>query len=737
MQSNCTTPVQGQRDRLRCGIRWVCVFTISVATAYGSEIYPANAKLLGVDGFLATQTLHNIEVSPSLDLVAVTVSRPRVVGDNYRPQTSENLSVPLRNDLRIISIVDGSTVFEIDGLATGSTVFASKWSPDGTKLAYLRANRSGEIALAIWDAPSRRENILVAKNVRPVPLIRSPLHENEVSPFAWVGSGGIAYTGAGEFSLGSAQRLIESAEIGKVSARDWDSKNIPLCRQNDTLRIVEVENSTLTTIAQGSIVGASISPTGKKIIAVVATSHLTPPRNSPLRYPPRNSSLGDFTPFISWKSSVFSYKKRQWTRSKNSITGKGVVGSETMPRWSPDGSEWMAMSVNDPFAFEPGAILTKARSEGSIIQKVEFNSRMDAIRDLSSFELGRAVDDNMAHEDTSVQSGERSKGNATSIGETASGFRLVRIHQSGVTALRAMSGTKETNLLELNKHLENVGYPKPIPIYYHSNGGQRSGWLIIPEGASKRPPVVVYGYPLTTAWTPSIMEPEAGQVILHRLLAKGIAIFIADFRIESPLETPDEPVDRITSEIGSAVHALKESALIDVDRIAFYGHSFGAFTALTLLSHSSEFRAIVAAAPLGDLISYSFKGEKRFDQQCGAAQILVKQMAHEDPGSAESPIDSNMIMRMGTPPYGDVQKYVRNSPIFNLENAVTPTLIIQGEYDDFSDGERVFNTLYRLGVESRLLYYWGEGHTIDGPENVRDMTVQTTDWIADHLLMRH
>jgi dipeptidyl aminopeptidase/acylaminoacyl peptidase len=116
-------------------------------------------------------------------------------------------------------------------------------------------------------------------------------------------------------------------------------------------------------------------------------------------------------------------------------------------------------------------------------------------------------------------------------------------------------------------------------------------------------------------------------------------------------------------------------------------------------------------------------------------------MLHEDPGSNEpgvydDPAYGNMMMRMGSPFYAAFAKYVRNSPLLNLASAKTPTLIIQGEEDGFADGERVFNTLYRLGVDAQLLYYWGEGHTIEGPGNVRNMTAQTVAWLLEHLSLQ-
>ncbi len=104
-------------------------------------------------------------------------------------------------------------------------------------------------------------------------------------------------------------------------------------------------------------------------------------------------------------------------------------------------------------------------------------------------------------------------------------------------------------------------------------------------------------------------------------------------------------------------------------------------------------------------------------------------MMHEYPGSSDLPPVNNLLMKMGGPPYELLEKYVRNSPLLNIRNASTPALIIQGSEDGFADGERLFNTLCRMGVDAELLYYWGEGHIVQGPANVRDMTPRTLDWV--------
>jgi dipeptidyl aminopeptidase/acylaminoacyl peptidase len=212
-----------------------------------------------------------------------------------------------------------------------------------------------------------------------------------------------------------------------------------------------------------------------------------------------------------------------------------------------------------------------------------------------------------------------------------------------------------------------------------------------------------------------------------------VAVYVADLRLRNAAPVPDEPGARILSEMGAGLAALKATGRVDGGRAVFLGHSFGGYVALTLLAHSHDYRGIVAMAPLGDLLGYAFRPAPNQDQSCGPAQVVGKQIAHEYPGSSELPPSNNLLMKLGAPPYLALAKYLRNSPLLDIRQAETPALLIQGSEDGFSDGERAFNTLYRLGTDVELLYYWGEGHVISGPANVRDMTERTVRWALARL----
>jgi dipeptidyl aminopeptidase/acylaminoacyl peptidase len=86
--------------------------------------------------------------------------------------------------------------------------------------------------------------------------------------------------------------------------------------------------------------------------------------------------------------------------------------------------------------------------------------------------------------------------------------------------------------------------------------------------------------------------------------------------------------------------------------------------------------------------------------------------------------------RMGGPPWSDVERYLRNSPIMQVNRITTPLLIIQGDLDfiPVQQGEEMFTGLRRLGKRVTFVRYWGEGHSIDSPANIRDMWKRVFQW---------
>jgi dipeptidyl aminopeptidase/acylaminoacyl peptidase len=90
---------------------------------------------------------------------------------------------------------------------------------------------------------------------------------------------------------------------------------------------------------------------------------------------------------------------------------------------------------------------------------------------------------------------------------------------------------------------------------------------------------------------------------------------------------------------------------------------------------------------------------------------------------------------MHAPPWRDPARYLRNSPIFQADHIHTPLLILEGDQDPMPlmQGEEIFSALYRQDRDAVLATYWGEGHILYSPGNVRDAYRRGLAWLKENL----
>lgn len=96
-----------------------------------------------------------------------------------------------------------------------------------------------------------------------------------------------------------------------------------------------------------------------------------------------------------------------------------------------------------------------------------------------------------------------------------------------------------------------------------------------------------------------------------------------------------------------------------------------------------------------------------------------------------------IALRVAVSSWADPQPYVRNSPIFRVEDIDTPLLIMHGDLDDsittLPGAERMYNALVRAGKHRCSCGTGEEGHTAESEAAVRDQWARITTWF-DHYL---
>jgi dipeptidyl aminopeptidase/acylaminoacyl peptidase len=62
-------------------------------------------------------------------------------------------------------------------------------------------------------------------------------------------------------------------------------------------------------------------------------------------------------------------------------------------------------------------------------------------------------------------------------------------------------------------------------------------------------------------------------------------------------------------------------------------------------------------------------------------------------------------------------------------------MIVHGDMDGapIEQGEEAFMALWRQGKRARFVRYWGEGHVVASPANVRHLWSQIFDWLDVNL----
>ena len=106
----------------------------------------------------------------------------------------------------------------------------------------------------------------------------------------------------------------------------------------------------------------------------------------------------------------------------------------------------------------------------------------------------------------------------------------------------------------------------------------------------------------------------------------------------------------------------------------------------------------------------------------------------EIPGGPFRDWSENAQGRMGSPPWKDSSRHVRNSPLFYADKINTPVMLIHGGVDglvDAGQSEEMFTALHREGKDALYVRYLGEQHIIEQPQHQRDMWERIFSFLAD------
>lgn len=290
--------------------------------------------------------------------------------------------------------------------------------------------------------------------------------------------------------------------------------------------------------------------------------------------------------------------------------------------------------------------------------------------------------------------------------------------------------TKFTSVVETNTHLRNIAEAEFKKIEYTSTEGQPlKGWVLLPPGyqAGTRYPLitVVYAGQVFGDESPGMARSinSTSPLNYQLLAARGYAVLFPSMPLKPPGQ-PSDPHLELTKGVLSAVDLVIEQGIADPRRLGLLGQSYGGYSVYGLIAQTNRFQAAVSLAGLSDLMSLygTFDARFRYDE---FAHERLFNMSLAETGQ----------VRMGNPPWKDLERYIRNSPVAHADRIQTPVMIVQGDQDfvAMQQGEQMFSALHRQNKRATFVRYWGEGHVLQSPANVRDMWSRISQWF-DSLL---
>ena len=319
---------------------------------------------------------------------------------------------------------------------------------------------------------------------------------------------------------------------------------------------------------------------------------------------------------------------------------------------------------------------------------------------------------------------------------------LTNVHGVGseLEYVRRQAGAEPRVLYRFNQHLADVATAVgPIRIEHKSYDGRDiTGWLYLPPGASlerpERRPLVVIGYggtvykdtpPINRSYAASIWDLSlSNNTIMEVFAAQGYAVLLPSIPLG---KAPGDPMAQIMPAVLSGVDAAIGTGHVDPDRLAFSSQSYGGYTALSIAAQTDRFQAIIAMASVSNLISRygQFDPNARPD----AANFNL-------PGNIKTSWFEHKYGqgRMGAPPWADIERYVRNSPMLYADQVATPVMLIHGDVDpavQISQAEEMFSALLRESKDALFVTYFGEEHVVHQPQNQRDMWRRIFTFLRD------
>jgi dipeptidyl aminopeptidase/acylaminoacyl peptidase len=320
------------------------------------------------------------------------------------------------------------------------------------------------------------------------------------------------------------------------------------------------------------------------------------------------------------------------------------------------------------------------------------------------------------------------------VDAAANGRATVRREVDGAGVERlwlTRAGRGPERLEALNGEQADADTPEVVAVHHPGVRGERlTSWLYLPPPSASPPPLLVRPYLGATFSAPPVDRLAAGGFMINvRLLTShGYAVLIPS--LPNPPGGMTDPAvglaDRILAVVAAAQQTPGMEGRFDGARLGLIGFSFGGYSVMTTLTQTNRFAAAVSISGVSDLISY-WASQSPFAYLDPAAGYVGNRMT----GLVEA-----TQPRMLGPPWRELPRYERNSPLLAADRIETPLLLIHGALDPIphEGSEAMYSALFRQGKDAMLVTYWGAMHGLSSPGDVRDMYSRIFDFFDRRLI---
>lgn len=297
-------------------------------------------------------------------------------------------------------------------------------------------------------------------------------------------------------------------------------------------------------------------------------------------------------------------------------------------------------------------------------------------------------------------------------------FRLSTFHDYPNIYIADMDFSDIEKISEANPQQDNYLWGDVELFSFTSlDGKELDGLLYTPEDydPDKEYPTIVYFYERVSdrLHRHRVPSPSASTITPAFYTSRGYVVAMPDivYKEGYPGKSAENAVNAMTT------HLIDEG-VIDPDRVALQGQSWGGYQIAHIIAHSDMYTAAMAGAPVVNMTS-AYGGIR-----WGSG--LNRQFQYERTQS-----------RIGKSLWERPMHYLENSPLFYADNVSTPLLMMHNDADGavpWYQGIEFFTALRRLEQPVWMLNYNDEAHNLRERVNRKDLSRRMQQFF-DHYLM--